>query len=69
MKELKNIKELYYWLEVDLSILRVMFYIVIGNLIGGYWWILFGTLIVSSVKSAFKHLYKSNLIKNENKKF
>jgi hypothetical protein len=42
MKEPKTISELYYWLEVELSILHIMFYVIMGLILGGKWWILFG---------------------------
>lgn len=40
------------WIDAEISFIHVFLYWILGILTGGYWWILFGFLIVMSFRHA-----------------
>lgn len=66
MNEPKTLAELYYWLEVELSIMHILIYVLMGIMLGGYWWILLGIFSVFNfifmTKKAIKLVKSQNLL-------
>jgi hypothetical protein len=54
----EDIQKLKYWLDAEISLLHVGFYILLGVLIGGKFWFVAGLGIAIAVVYAFRKLSK-----------
>jgi hypothetical protein len=58
MDNSKDIENLKYWLDAELTMIHIGFYIVLGILIGGMFWFVVGVLIAISLAYMIKRLLK-----------
>lgn len=48
----RELKDICNWIDGELNLIHFFLYIILGNILGGFWWILIGPMMMLSFGTA-----------------